>query len=479
MLIHVANSTFYTYFVIMQGWTWQGGLAGTTAGRMHGFGVDQVLQIEMVLPNGYHVRFGPTDWDDVDAEEDEYTMPRTTAVSGVCQKNPEEPDESKWIWEDCAEDIDFDDLWFAVNGGSGGTWGVVTSVYLVLHEYEPLETITNGVTKYPDGIVTVNGCAIPSEYAEIVEVEWWNFYISFLFDPSSIGVTEEASYRCASPTYNWLYCYGKDSSKAYTGAWTRYISSRRQALTDEGVPTSTIDLVSGCTGKVDLYKDYSEVIVIKEGPNKGKADDRPSPSYMSGAESDVNIIVPAKYIVENRDTARKLILDSQVTAYCAFGGKAGFAQDRANCLSEAHRLGGWMLQIPFEFLDESFFTEEFPKMFDTSDDNNFPSFIGGNHVGPNMRGPLKNDWTKPCPLDWTQQERDDGCISLQESLWGTKTLNRLESIKESIDPDFIFDCYGCVLNDRDTSSKKGKKEKEGKKSKKKKDSKKGKKGKKV
>ena len=39
-------------------------------------------------------------------------------------------------------------------------------------------------------------------------------------------------------------------------------------------------------------------------------------------------------------------------------------------------------------------------------------------------------------------------ISLQEAIWGTKTLTRLEAIKEAIDPDYMFDCYGCIGNNR-------------------------------
>ena len=49
-----------------QGWTMDGGLGATTAGRLFGFGVDQPLQYEMVLANGHHVRFGPTKWEKVD-----------------------------------------------------------------------------------------------------------------------------------------------------------------------------------------------------------------------------------------------------------------------------------------------------------------------------------------------------------------------------------------------------------------------------
>lgn len=42
------------------GWTFSAGLSGTTAGRTFGFGADQVLQIEMVLPNGQHVKVSNT-----------------------------------------------------------------------------------------------------------------------------------------------------------------------------------------------------------------------------------------------------------------------------------------------------------------------------------------------------------------------------------------------------------------------------------
>jgi hypothetical protein len=66
----------------------------------------------MVLPTGKHVKFGPTEWDD-SVIFDGYLQPKTTAVSGVCNSNPEE-DEALWIWEECEGDIPWNDLWFAV-----------------------------------------------------------------------------------------------------------------------------------------------------------------------------------------------------------------------------------------------------------------------------------------------------------------------------------------------------------------------------
>ena len=118
------------------GWTWQGGLAGTTNGRMNGFGVDQVLQIEAVLPNGHHLKFGPSKWEN----QEGLRYPKVTNFTGLCNGNPFKADENLWTWEPCPENINFDDLWFAFLGGGGGTYGIVTSVYLQLQEYPGLMT---------------------------------------------------------------------------------------------------------------------------------------------------------------------------------------------------------------------------------------------------------------------------------------------------------------------------------------------------
>lgn len=101
-----------------------------------------------------------------------------------------------------------------------------------------------------------------------------------------------------------------------------------------------------------------------------------------------------------------------------------------------------MIQVDLINNSDEFFSTTLPTWYDTSDKDNFPGYLGGNHAGINTRGPLKDDWTKACPVEWTQEERDEKCISLQEAIWGTKTLSRLEAIKEVIDPDYMFDCNG-------------------------------------
>ena len=176
---------------------------------MTGFGVDQVVQLEMVLPNGAHVKFGPTDWEDASAEG--FTVPRTKFVSGVCRSNPDEHDEEKWIWERCPEDfgIDFNDLWFAVRGGGGGTWGVVTSVFLQLHDYLPVNPYFFNIIPSP----TEECSAIAPQFAE--------FKAQYISAPSLLNVTKERSHACGSPdSLREIYCYGEEDVMQ---AWTRFL----------------------------------------------------------------------------------------------------------------------------------------------------------------------------------------------------------------------------------------------------------------
>ena len=264
-----------------------------------------------------------------------------------------------------------------------------------------------------------------------------------------IGITDDEASQCGAfglgdTGGNQLFCYGENSSQPFIREWSTYVSSINQTLTDAGFNTTTINnMASFCGNDFNKVDDYASIVFISDGLNKGKIMDSPPPSYLSTTEPIVNMIVPAQYFANNPNAS-----DTFKLFYGAFGGNVQYATDQANALSEAHRLGGYMVALDHDFFDESFYTDIFPEMFDTSDPQNFPGFVGSNHAGPNTRGPLKEDWTKPCPLDWTTAERDEKCISLQEAIWGTKTLARLEKIKEEVDPNYMFDCYGCVGNNR-------------------------------
>jgi len=423
------------------GWTFQGGLGGTTGGRMHGFGVDQILQIEMVLPNGHHVRFGPTEWED--ASEEGFTAPRSMSVSGVCRDNPEELDEAQWTWSGCPEDsgINFDDLWFAVGGGGGGTWGVITSISLQLHDYVPFSILFLDIPSCPDTV----------SVAPIIE----SFRAKWILLPSMLNVTQSESHACGSPDGTLaLACYGESAGQNAMSAWKKYLESNTEVLSEFGLSATD---ASPCFGLLEL-NDYGEIIQIKEGPYIGKLGDSPAPPIQSMAnEKDLNVLIPKSWVEENPEVALAAIATLPPgNPYYAFGTGTNSASDQANSLSSAHR--GCGLKI---FLDpDAFFSIYFASMYDTSDKANFPAFLGSNHAGTNMVGPRKDDWTKACPKELTQKERDENCISLQEAIYGTKTLARLEAIKESVDPNYMFDCNGCIGNNRAKNSEQMPTEKE-------------------
>eukprot|EP00122_Pirum_gemmata_P000459 Pgem_evm1s402 len=78
-----------------------------------------------------------------------------------------------------------------------------------------------------------------------------------------------------------------------------------------------------------------------------------------------------------------------------------------------------------------------------------PSLYEYNHINGFVLGPLKTDYSKPCPTFHTPRDRErrqsnTNCISLQEAVWGTKLLIELEAIKKMVDPNHILKCYPCV-----------------------------------
>jgi len=421
------------------GWTFQGGLSGNTGGRKYGIGVDQVLHIEMVLPNGHHVRFGPTQWEDASA--DGYTVPRTIDVSGLCRSNPGEQDEDKWEWDSCPDDfgIDFNDLWYANRGGGGGTWGVVTSLYLQLHEYEFFEaySVIGGLT-VPQSPECQALLDIPSLFDE--------FENTYVILPSLIGVSEEHSNACGSPGGPPFSCYGDEDVDQ---AWARFLSMKNVTDLPEGncllkwaSPFGLKSLAAQFLADGEAVKDIYPGMV-------GKIPSMPPMSFVdTAAYSMAPVLVPYAWFEESEENLQ--ILTSMVgTPYKAFGGAVRTASDQANSLSQT-AIRDAAGQFAFKSDDEIdyFWSELFPKMFDISDKAIFPPVFCGNHAGMLAIGPRKDDWTKACPPEWSLEERAEKCIPLQEAIFGTKVLKRLEGIKEAVDPNYMFDCNNCIGNNR-------------------------------
>jgi hypothetical protein len=103
--------------------------------------------------------------------------------------------------------------------------------------------------------------------------------------------------------------------------------------------------------------------------------------------------------------------------------------------------------------EANFWGNMFPKMFGISDKTKFPPVFGSNHAGFLLTGPLKEDWTKPCPREWAFEERSEKCISFQEVIYGTERLARLEATKKAVDPQFMLNCVKCIGNNLPEASK--------------------------
>lgn len=143
---------------------------------------------------------------------------------------------------------------------------------------------------------------------------------------------------------------------------------------------------------------------------------------------------------QSPDTSNTVYL---VLHYFAFGSGTKFMSDQANSVPDSHRNGATMMFIDFV---DSFWEDIFPLMYDTTDKTNFRGFLGPNHMRVSSNQVLLR-MTGPRPAQLSGQWRNEPkCISLQEIIWGTKTLSRLEAIKREVDPTGVFNCHGCVGN---------------------------------
>jgi hypothetical protein len=428
------------------GWTWQGGLSGTTRGREFGFGVDQVLQIEAVLPSGEHARFGPTSWEDSEG----YLYPKTTEVSGVCNRNPDD-EEDDWVWGACSEETDvlFDDLWFAFRGGGGGSWGIVLSVYLQLHDHKPFHLI------YP-----TPECSVERNLLFLLG----RFSVDYFLDPQALNITETESNLCGSPSSNYrlFYCYydNNDVSEGndVISKWREFFSKNSDGY-DFTLTETQVAIGRECLKQFDANDLLDTILAFPENHARAGQVTEDPPSW-AGYGFSTNLLLPKSWVLENKDFMADY--DAIKVSYYAFAGATNKAHDQTTSLSIAHRDAGVMIFVPDSMFDEGRsdaefeFEYEFPRLLRQSDAVEMydfttgvvPPYIGSNHLTYTLYGPSKDDPTMACPKgDLTTLEADSLCHSAHEAVWGTKNLELLVSIKQAVDPNGIFDCNNCVPNE--------------------------------
>ncbi len=249
------------------GWMHSGGLSGASM-RLHGIGVDQVLHVEMVTPGGEHVRFGPTAWED----QEGYQYPRTTEVTGYCNARPHEGDESLWEWTECEGEIDFADLWYAVRGGGGGTFGIVTSLYYQLHDLPGRVQI---VTPYDAELETREDLM----KSGAIMVDYLKFTFTFLYLPETLNnVTEVESRSCNAPGTLMsipmggdLFCHNSAGDK-FIEEWKSYVKDGATA-TGYGDDAEFMSHVEGLWTIRAEHPSQGYVTLRDEEPHKGRLQD--------------------------------------------------------------------------------------------------------------------------------------------------------------------------------------------------------------
>jgi hypothetical protein len=434
------------------GWLQGGGFAAGLD-RQYGLGVDQLLEIEMVLADERHIKFYPTEWEPAE----DYMYPRTTAVGGKCNSNVS-PDESEWVWEVCEDPAPpFEDLWYAVRGGGGGTWGVVTSVKYQLHEAKPMDFVYVAQDLLGEIIDEVGRDSDIFEKALRVFVF---FLVDFFFNPSNLGLTEEISSNCGGPSINFngfmdlddptgidtfFVCY--DGALAnMTQAWHSTVDD---AVVDDPDLKNITEQLKGFFVSFE-HTSYPEAVVqIAKGRDPDFAGDRvpddPPPMYTpwKGFGGWCSSMVPQAWLREKGDDVFELLRSR--SGEHMIGGNVAIAHDQMTSVTQAQRDTG-LTSVDLANLDPelekrmlSFFVKD-----SVAAGESFPGITELNHVCPDSYGPLKTDMTVPCPSDFSVAEKEQKCYNIQESVWGPETLAKLEAIKTKVDPDNLFDCYPCI-----------------------------------
>jgi len=416
------------------GWM-QGGGESIGDERMYGFGVDQVLELEMVLADGSHIKFGPTEWE----VETKFMYPRTIKVEGLCNSNVLSSEESDWQWESCTSEIPFDQLWKAVRGGGGGTYGIVTAATYQLHPHKPLHQFA--MTKASATALGTN-CELQQNCVQADKAIVF-FFMDLLFNPELVGLDEDTSNGCGHPgfsfeitTYRPLFCREPLKVKE---AWIEYVKKL------DGL--DNLQEVLLALFSFELIGTYAQLLISKGGEwdlaPAGKMNDYPPPSPYPSTVGCWSILVP-KYNLKYKTDEIWSFLKYFGGSSHVIGGKTSVAHDQMTAMNPIQRESGLQACIPERGYEEVVRGILLPTYNALNPNQTFPGGTEYNHISNILFGPLKSNHAKPCPEKKDYSWQKENCVSIEESVWGTTILIELELIKKKVDPHNMFKCYRCI-----------------------------------
>ena len=318
--------------------------------------VDQVLYVEMVLPDGQFVRFGPSTWTPAEGNQ---LYPQTTSVKGYCiaEDTADLSDESTWSWVDCTDQYGFYDLWFAIRGGGGGSYGVITSIYYQLHD-KPGNI--QGVY-WPETLFRIDP-SMSSEDKDTVMIEMIKFVFNFLYNPDKVGVSVDASNSCSAPDSPiTLDCYN-GAGQAFVDAWDQYFGA-----------LETANMISGAvpTPRLEEFSSYA----ARAAPShyNGRVQDGPKGEVLFGGDTCNALVIPIDVLKTKFDafmdlyipcffdtieasfagTPETACLTQNFTPYF-YGGDIQFASDGTDAYPPHRRNGALHMYVLHEDVREQF-----------------------------------------------------------------------------------------------------------------------------
>eukprot|EP00122_Pirum_gemmata_P017524 Pgem_evm1s16412 len=441
------------------GWLQGGGLSDGLE-RLHGFGVDQVLQIEMVLADGTHVKFSPSKWEKVDGK----LYPQTKKVSGKCNRKVSDH-ESQWRWVDCNKP--FSQLWKAVRGGGGGTYGIVTSVHVQLHEFEQRVQIKRDdaaygalLTKLRFPSYIVDMFPVPDDnypYFRLQKIFMY-FLADMLFNPEAIGLDKETTLSCGSfkllfslQKYNTLTCRNKATTQIIVDKWRTHV--KKEIELDEVLVAANVTLeMQNILKDPEEVASYQRYLDFDRGVPIGKLPDSEAPGlyphaapvlpenppYVPVSSYSQSVNVPKSFLLQRYWAVNNFLHLTSFTHI--MGGNTEISGDGHSAITQAQREAGLQATV-----FDSFFNHMY-NLTKAQTENEYPGMYEYNHINGFGMGGHKADWSAPCAFTTyaNRNENTEKCVSIQEGVWGTTLLRELEDIKKNVDPNNIFQCYPCV-----------------------------------
>ncbi len=398
-----------------------------------------------------HVRFGPSEWDDVPG----FLYPQTKDVTGYCNVGDLSADEEGlWVWEECVDEVDFKALWYAVRGGGGGAYGVITSIYYQLHDYPgKVEVITFLASDYVNSVDSMDERIVKSLEFRTLATE---FFFRFFFMPQTIGVSRFASNSCGCTACDGLgstwgsgpfICYN-GAEEVMIAAWKRFVGPEKKSL--HKVAQSTYESWG--------HKQISSALKYPTIPI-GKGADVPTPGPLTETQAVAQFMNVPNSIMQSEEKMEKfmgilmdyyqkypfvLFFPQQFMTYI-LGGDIPSAGDGMNALG-LHRRYGTLILRPAD--DETY--NKFLDLFYDAEDgapvtgNNFPGSMCHNHAGFFQDTLQRDDWTKVCDVEWDDADRHEKCFTYQEATLGVENVKKLEKIHSMVDPNRLFACPDCV-----------------------------------